>query len=406
MVDLFGVPWSSLKRDNVESFLSEAGDEGVTWEAKGGGPDAPRPRAASIQKAACGLANQIGGFLLIGASKVGARWKLNGIEAPAEEPALWVGQILRQLQPVPRFEVSEPFTLADGRVSLVVKIDPVASPPCMTPDGRVFERVSGETLPVRDPALLERLIRRGDHARGRAEYIARRAAERAILLPGWFDDHCFSISVGVASVGRVTEDIASRLFTERCHEAMLKAIWDLIGDEQPEIVDVFQAQDRYTALAQSRRNQHTGLGGRLIGITRYAKFVQANWDGSVAAGMWFSDDLLHQPVDPDLLIAKCWAETEAIATLLGGYGPVQLQVLMSNAKDGQQQQFGQGAVIQTGREAPDGTLFSKLPRKVEMSRSLEIGPVGESVIDSLRRELQRAAGVRTDEPINETPDDP
>ena len=98
MVDLFGVPWPKLKRSDVERFLAAAGDEGVTWEAKSGGPDSARPRPAVIQKAACGFANQIGGYLVIGASKDGGHWKLDGIEPPSEEPALWVGQILRRVR--------------------------------------------------------------------------------------------------------------------------------------------------------------------------------------------------------------------------------------------------------------------------------------------------------------------
>jgi len=32
--DLFGVPWESLTLDGVRAFLADAGDEGVTWEAK------------------------------------------------------------------------------------------------------------------------------------------------------------------------------------------------------------------------------------------------------------------------------------------------------------------------------------------------------------------------------------
>ena len=37
MFDLFDVPWRDLKRSDVEAFLDEAGEEGVTWEAKGKG---------------------------------------------------------------------------------------------------------------------------------------------------------------------------------------------------------------------------------------------------------------------------------------------------------------------------------------------------------------------------------
>lgn len=34
---LFDVSWEDLDADGVERFLAPAGDEGLTWEAKGGG---------------------------------------------------------------------------------------------------------------------------------------------------------------------------------------------------------------------------------------------------------------------------------------------------------------------------------------------------------------------------------
>jgi hypothetical protein len=36
------VSWEDLDADAVERFLAQAGDEGLTWEGKGGG-DRPRP---------------------------------------------------------------------------------------------------------------------------------------------------------------------------------------------------------------------------------------------------------------------------------------------------------------------------------------------------------------------------
>ena len=58
-------------------------------------------------------------------------------------------------------------------------------PPCMTPQGHVYERVSGETIRVTDPGLLDALIRRGRHARERSEAFADRAALRALEAIQW-----------------------------------------------------------------------------------------------------------------------------------------------------------------------------------------------------------------------------
>jgi Putative DNA-binding domain len=396
--DLFGVPWAELRLAAIESFLDEAGEEGVTWEAKGGGKDQARPRPASLRKAACGLANQIGGYLIVGASREGGRWMLDGIETPAEEPKLWIGQILRGLQPVPRFEVSEVFELDDRRVAFVVKVEPVAAPPCMTPDGRIFERVSGETLPVEDPVLLDRLLRRGEHARGRAEHFARRAAERAIALPDWPSQHSLSIAIGLASVGRETDDISSRLFTESTHDAIVKSIWELMDGIQPKELDIGQQQDAYTAIADSGAYNHYDVDGEtIVGVIRNSRFVQANWDGSVGAGAWFSDDPLQDAIHPEQLIANCWRQAATIGQLLGAYGPAYLHVLIRVAKSGAVEVFGQVARI-AGRPPPEGTLYAKLPTQTEMGRLLNGAEPSEDIVNSLRRELQRAGGIRTDEP--------
>lgn len=398
MFDLFDAPWGQLKRAHVEAFLGEAGDEGVTWEAKGAGKDQSRPRPESLRKAACGLANQIGGYLIVGASRKDGTWNLDGIEKPAEEPGLWVGQILRRLQPVPRFEVSETFELGAEKIALVVKIEPVAAPPCMTPDGRVFERVSGATLPVDDPALLDRLLRRGENARGRAEHFARRAAERAIAIPNWPSERSLSIAVGLACVGRETDNISARLFTGAAHDAIVRSVWGLLDNRQPENIEVGQRQDAYIAAADSPQRRHLDTDGQtVLSVSRTTHFLQANWDGSVGAGAWFSDDPLRDAIHPDQLIARCWREAVAIGHLLGGYGPAYLHVLIVVAKSGKVEVYGQEARI-AGRPPPKGTLYAKLPAETAMGRLLDAAEPDEKIVNSLQRELQRAAGIRTDEP--------
>jgi hypothetical protein len=49
--------------EHVDSFLADAGGEGLTWEAKG----TDLPHTNSVAKHVCGFANALdGGFLLIG----------------------------------------------------------------------------------------------------------------------------------------------------------------------------------------------------------------------------------------------------------------------------------------------------------------------------------------------------
>jgi hypothetical protein len=76
--ELFNVAWDRLEKSHVEQFLDDAGDEGVTWEAKGAG-ESRGPHRDSLGKAACGFANQIGGYLIVGATRSDGKWRLDGI---------------------------------------------------------------------------------------------------------------------------------------------------------------------------------------------------------------------------------------------------------------------------------------------------------------------------------------
>ncbi len=213
MIDLFDVPWSRVDLADVQAFFdADPGDEGVTWEAKADDTKG-RLHPDSLAKAACGLSNQIGGYVLIGAKqeRKGGPWTLPGITPPRDEPCLWVGKVLRSLNPAPRFD-AKAWTLADGRVVAAVLVEPVMQTPCMTRNGRIYERVSGETLPVEDPALLDRLFRRGEVARQRVEKFADRAAERALAAPSWHAQRAVGFGLAIAPIGRETDDINSRLF--------------------------------------------------------------------------------------------------------------------------------------------------------------------------------------------------
>jgi predicted HTH transcriptional regulator len=174
METIFRVDWDDLELDDVAAFLADAGDEGLTWEAKG----TERPHPGSVRKHASGFANSIGGVLLIGVNRQDEAWVSDGVDFEGEEPAPWLGRVIRNgLRPVPQYDVKA-WPTGDGRQLAVVRIDAVPDPPCMTMSGEVFERVSGETVRVIDPAVLARLTDRGKVAEAEAEARAQCCATR------------------------------------------------------------------------------------------------------------------------------------------------------------------------------------------------------------------------------------
>jgi hypothetical protein len=55
------VPWEQLVLEDLRAFFAHAGDEGLTWEAKG----TELIHRKEIRRHACGFANQLGGYLIL-----------------------------------------------------------------------------------------------------------------------------------------------------------------------------------------------------------------------------------------------------------------------------------------------------------------------------------------------------
>lgn len=414
MINLFGLPWPSVELHHVEAFLADAGEEGVTWEAKADDdeerkpPDGQEPgklRPATVRKAVSGLANQLGGYLIAGArwDKKAKKWMLPGIVVPDPEPELWLGKIIRGLNPTPRFD-ARAWLRPDGRVIAVVQVDPVDEPPCMTPQGHVYERVSGETIRVTDPTLLDALIRRGRQARELSETFADRAAQRALDAIRWKFERTAGLSIAVAPIGRETDDIGSRLFTPEFTGALVKSLWAFFQSgqySQPDNMERWTQQDAFTALAHFHSRRVLHVEGRATTQARITWLVQATWDGAVAASATFSEQAMIGGFSaPERVILPAWQQLDGLAQLLGGYGPAHLSVLVHAA---QEKIAGTPILIDDAAGTappppPDGTLYRGLPERTKLGRSIMIGDPDQDVLVSLHRELQRAGGIESYEP--------
>jgi hypothetical protein len=412
MLDLFETPWDDLDPDAVHEFLRTAGEEGVTWEAKA---DDKRGRLHpdSLRKAACGLANRDGGYIIVGAKRDAetGEWKLPGITKPDNEPALWLGKVLRGLRPTPRFELRA-WPLDDDRIAAVVWIEPVDEPPCMTPQGQVYERVSGETLPVTDPARLDALFRGGQQARGRAEHFANRAARRALDAPEWFNERAVGIAVALASVGRQTDDISSRLFVESFRDAMGEALKrffsaaDLLrGRYEPDGGKRVQQQDALSMFAhflQGGTSEPGGGRGRRPYSTWY---LQATWDGAVAAGAALSPEAVEELTEYGEVVKPTWEAVVPPVERLGGYGSAHLAVRVFAAPDLPRSMplVRDGVAIDRPPPPPKGTLFARMPEHTLIGWWTTVADPDPALLASVCRELRRAAGREAWEPEQAPP---
>ncbi len=382
MIDLFDVPWQQFDEDALRRFLADAGEEGITWEAKAD-DDRGVLRPESIRKAACGLANQLGGYILIGArwDKATSTWTLPGITPPDDEPDLWIGKVVRGLRPVPH-HLPKSWTLPDGRLVAVVWIPPVAEAPCMTAQGKIYERVPGETLPVGDPALLARLFQRGEQARARAVKFADRGAVTATLTPGW--EGRAATGVALAPIGRQTDDIGALLFTQTFKDELTRGLWEFFApNPQPTHMHVWQQQDGLAVAATfEARYEDTAYPDTFDRYEHHLStwLLRASWDGTVAAAAVFNSDALTTIGGTDPTLHRGWPAIVSLVERLGGYGPSQLSYF-----------------LRVAQPSPEG-VFHGLPTETWVRRVVELHAPNAEEVASISREARRAAGEFVTEP--------
>lgn len=370
MHSIFSVDFEGLGLQHVRDFLADAGEEGLTWEAKADGEQRLRPE--TVRRVVCGLANQIGGYAILGARRDDETWELSGITAPGNETGLWLDQVLSGLRPVPRY-ARKHWPVGDGRVVAVIQVQPLTLTPCLTADGQVFERVAGQTLRVTDPTRLHELLARGVQARERAEAFSKRAAES--LSPGPFDQLRVRLILGLAATS-YEPDIGARLFHSRFRVALEERVGARLFRELH-----WEPVNAASSFIQQDHMQWAAEANDVYWVVRPA------WDGSVAvlAALKPEADALFSLMDYGVWPA--WKLAADLVERLGGYGGAHISLIVSVRN--------QSMPLADGRNLPpfgEESLFGRLRRETPIDRDTEIAEPSSEEIGSVQRELLRAAG--------------
>ena len=362
MLLFFGTPWNDVDVATVESFLAEAGDEGLFWEAKGHS----QPHRDAVRKAVCGLANAEGGFFIIGAQRdeKGA-WQLPGVPFTTE-PGTWLSSVIDSgLSPRPWFDVKS-FERSEGRVAAVVAVESVAVPPCVTATGVVYQRVTGQTLPVTDQRVLAELFARGRAVREQAEGLAMRAAARALAEPAAQSPDEAILSVALCPT-QTAEDKSAVLFSEnfagRVSELITNGLQVIGQGISP--VRVEPRQDCLYGYPGSRETESSWTAA-------------AYWDGSVSAVFTMPGSELY-PSDLIPCVKQAWRAIVQIALAAGGGGDAHL-------------------VVHVRCEHPAVSSLRRGHPSHPVRRWTVLQEPTDDEFESVQRELQRGFGERVWEP--------
>jgi hypothetical protein len=361
-VTVFGPSWNDLTLDDLRAFLADAPSEPLEWEAKAA------LRADSVRKHVCGFSNAHNeGYLILGAEQSGDdSWALDGIAFNGEPPDVITNMLANGgVTPLPDGVNVRAFDVGDGKHLAVVRVPPIATPPCNT-RGTVYERVSGKTLPVTDPTRLAALFARGDAARERATAIARGAAQ-AMLMRGRERSPADDVQI---ALGLAADGYASNLNTRPFSRTVMDGIGSsmgsvlarddpLVGPGGPRITpEIWQdAVLQYTEATHSHGYSWTACIARDGGVGLY-------WTMNVQ--QISPEELVRDP------IRRAWLSAEELLRMLEPMGLRSLHVMVAG---GPFPKNGQGV------------------EPLEIVRSRLAGGPDEAMLASIKRELERTRGL-------------
>jgi hypothetical protein len=364
-MSLLGVPLQTIKIEDLQRFLDDAEAEPLLWEAKG-----TSLSKHDVRKEVCGFANgRESAYLILGASRDGDNWKLDGVDFGGDPPAWVSGVVADGLRPIPLVDVRS-IPLGNRKHIAIVEVPPVAHAPCIC-RGTVYERVSGRTVPVKEPMRLAELYKRGQNARALAVTQAAAAATEVIehaALPGrrgaW---PRLALAVSAASH---PPNISSRLFSESYEEALIDVVRQRLIPPIGNLPAAYGPTLR-TGFAQSNRSVDCA-DPHSHGRPRYWH-VRAIWDGTVVVyGSWDIDSVLPDHI-VDELVTSAWMAASELLTKVGGSGPIHMEMRI----DG-----GKALLGLTGEPLP----------QIQMGRGPIEGPPEDDDWASVKRELRRATG--------------
>lgn len=283
-------------------------------------------------------------------------WTLPGAEFPNDEAVLWTDSVIRDgVDPVPRFEVKSLTPSDPTKRAVIVQFAPVGDPPCITTDGEVYVRASGQSVPVRDAGALERLFERGERARAAAQERAHKVYGLGTLMRSSANERQLALAIAPFEVA---PDVRFRIFGSGRSDALRALLRERLRPSYP-----FGLRDGGEVM------QH----GYMVSIES-DRFNEAAWllvaeNGAVCVGLSREEvQGAHRVIDEGWF-AGAWQAAALAAQAIGGHGPAY--------------------------------LYAAMPERngdVGIERWLEDLEPSDALLDGVEREVRRAQGHPAVEP--------
>lgn len=253
------------------------------------------------------------------------------------------------------------------------RADPVSAPPCMV-GGRVYTRLAGQTVPVRDQYVMAELVERGRGARRRARDGARALARGTADALAVHEGRCERLSIALAPVGVWSywaTKIFARSFTRRVEDAILE--WS--GRHEIEVRGAVAVEHLADGAAYTFTSHHLGSAAFSYGLT-------CTEESGVVAVWWEELGGLGHTLDSIGDHSRLQAPWRAATRILRDTSASAPLYVAADFR---------------ATNEPGSTLMTSLPAPVELDlRTLE--DPSEEVVGRLHRKLRRATGHQAFEP--------
>lgn len=158
MIQINGKEWAALQSEDIQAVISQQDfDESFYFELK---DDRVSPK--KLMEEISAFANTFGGYIFLGVSD----------DRQIEGCTNWNEQRIHTtihdaITPTPSFDIKK-FT-CDSKVVYVIKIDEGSEPPYITNSGKIYERLSSGSFPIRDSVRLSQIYDKREQLLARLE---------------------------------------------------------------------------------------------------------------------------------------------------------------------------------------------------------------------------------------------
>ena len=157
MININNTPWEKLSSADILALLDNDNGESFFFEFKEDGV-----RNEQLQKEISAFANTYGGYIFLGITD---KKDVTGCVKWTEERIHNV--IYNNITPTPDFDIKQ--LEIKEKTIFVIKIEEGSMPPYITSDGKIFERVSSSSMPIKDSGKLTQLYAKYSENRKRIE---------------------------------------------------------------------------------------------------------------------------------------------------------------------------------------------------------------------------------------------